>query len=321
LTEHLAETGNAMNKAGRSAAPLPTGRRRLGVAVLTALIAGSALAVGAGWVAPGAAGAAEPDAVVRGAHFSPTTPGVDVYLGSFTGGGNRLWLSSVTYGGVSPYQRIAPGLYTVSMRPAGAAPSTPPVLSWTFDAQPGAAYTVAGVGAGAAVRGVVIKDDLTTPPPGQGRLRVIQAASRAPTATVTTGQGEVLARSTSFGTATPYHSVPAGTWTVRAAGTGTDPVATSSSVAVLPGVSTSVLLLDAKTAGIVLRTVLDSSSSGTTPVGSVPAGGGGTSASVRAALTVGPAAGGVAALVALLAAAAFGLTPPRAYAGGRHVHR
>jgi hypothetical protein len=216
------------------------------------------------------------DAMIRAAHFSPTTPGVDVYLGSFSGASSKEWLSGVRYGAVSPYELLSPGLYTVSMRLHGAASTTKPVLSWTLDARSGHAYTVAGVGSGASVRGVVIPDDLSAPPAGEGRVRVIQAASRAPVATVRAQPGPVIALDTAFATTSAYASVPIGTWHVDATSSDATPaVQTSGTVAVAAGQTTSVLLLDAKNSGITLRTVLDSSGVASAPSGSVPAGGGG----------------------------------------------
>jgi hypothetical protein len=69
--------------------------------------------------------------MLRGAHFSPDTPSVDVYLTSFTGNTETRALSDVGYGDVSDYSPLAPGQYTVGMRPHGADPSTPVVFSWT----------------------------------------------------------------------------------------------------------------------------------------------------------------------------------------------
>ncbi|MCW2527536.1 MAG: cell wall protein [Pseudonocardiales bacterium] len=286
-------------------------------------LAAVALGAGATLVLSGPAHAADTDAVVRGAHFSPTTPGVDVYLGPFSGGSSRIWLNSVSYGAVSPYQRLAPGLYTVSMRPAGTAPSTTPVLTWTLNAQAGKAYTVAGVGAGASVRGIVIDDDLTTPPAGQGRVRVIQAASRAPIATVTATNGPVIASNAAFASTTPYATVPAGTWSLSAQSSETaSPVSTTSSVSVTAGVSTSLLILDAKTSGIELRTVLDSASSGSTPIGSVPAGGGGTAGLPQVFPTSSPSwatATGIGSVSALGVLVGVGVLRRRhANSGGRH---
>jgi hypothetical protein len=217
-------------------------------------------------------------AEVRAAHFSPTTPGVDVYLSSFSGGAATQWLSGVRYGGVSPYRRLSAGLYTIAMRPHGAPASTKPMLSWTLNAKSGAAYTVAGVGAGASVRGVVISDDLSTPPKGSGRVRVIQASSRAPIVTVRADSGPVIARRARFATTTGYADVRAGTWKLQVQSDGTPALSASGSVNVRSGGISSVLLLDSKSSGITVRTLLDASGTGTTPKGSVSTGGGGLGA-------------------------------------------
>ena len=74
------------------------------------------------------------------------TAAVDVYLSAFSGGTSTLWLSSVSYGDVSHYSPINPGVYAVSMRPHGAAASTPAVLTWTVNIAAGSAYTAAAVG-------------------------------------------------------------------------------------------------------------------------------------------------------------------------------
>ena len=214
-------------------------------------------------------------AEVRAAHFSPTTPGVDVYLGSFSGGSSTQWLSGVTYGGVSPYRRLTAGLYTISMRPHGASPSTAPMLSWTLDAKSGGAYTVAGVGAGTSVRGVVITDDLSAPPAGTGRVRVIQASSRAPIVTVRAVSGPVIASRARFATTTGYADVDAGIWKLSVESDGTPALSASGSVDVASGAVTSVLLLDGKSSGIVVRTLLDAAGTGKTPKGGVQTGGGG----------------------------------------------
>lgn len=272
-------------------------RQLLGWGGVTVLSGGAVLIAAAPVQAAPAQNAAMGDAVIRAAHFSPTTPGVDVYLGSFRGTTSKEWLSGVSYGAVSPYERLAPGLYTVAMRPHGAPASSKPVLSWTLNAKSGAAYTVAGVGAGRAVKGVVIPDDLSVPPKGRGRVRVIQASSRAPRTTVVAKSGPVIARDAAFATTTAYATVPAGTWKVEASG-GTPALRSSTSVQVMAGSVQSVLVLDAKAKGITIRTVLDSAAAGVAPVGWVSAGGGGTavrpprSGDGRAA-TVGLAAAGL----------------------------
>ncbi|MGI8667342.1 MAG: DUF4397 domain-containing protein [Jatrophihabitans sp.] len=240
--------------------------------VLLIAAAGSLLAS-----APARAANPAADAVVRAAHLSPTTPGVDIYLSPFTGTKpTTAWLGNIGYGKVTNYQALTPGLYTVAMRPTGASPNTPAMLSWTLDAHSGAAYTVAGVGAGPSVRGVVIPDSLSAPPAGKGRVRVIQAASRAPVASLSATSGTVIAPNASFASVTSYATLSAGVWNVKAVSLSMPSLSTTSPVDVKSGQITSILLLDAKSSGITLRTLVDSSAAAVAPIDAVPAGAGGT---------------------------------------------
>lgn len=270
---------------------LETGAARLGrpgahnraghFLAVTALIGGAGVFLAGPATAAGATGhkAASAYAELRAAHFAPTMPGVDLYLGSFTGTTSKQWLSGVRYGAVSPYRQIKTGLYTVSVRKHGAAASSPAVLSWTLDARAGKAYTVAGVGAGAKVRGIVLADDLSTPPAGDGRVRVIQAASRAASLTVQAVSGPTIIKNARFATASRYRDVPAGTWNLAAASDADSAVKTSATVQVVAGQSLSVLVLDAADGGITVRSLLDSAAPSAMPKGPVDAGGGGTATS------------------------------------------
>jgi Domain of unknown function (DUF4397) len=245
------------------------------------LLGGIALALLAG---PGAVSSsaaptglsAGADAVVRGAHFSPDTPGVDVYLTAVAGGSTTLWLSDVGYGDVSPYHRLAAGLYAVSMRAHGLAASTPPALSWTLNARAGQAYTAAAVGMNKELHGIVLLDEPTPPGAGQARVRVIQAASRAPRASVIAKNGAVVANSVAFATATPYTTVPAGILPVQARSLSAPSVAADASVQLASGSVSSIVVLDGKDSGITIRTVTDAAGAAVIPLGPAPAGGGGT---------------------------------------------
>ncbi len=238
------------------------------------------MATAACLLAPAAVAAPpQTSAMLRGAHLSPDTGNVDVYLTAFSGGTTVLWLAAVGYGDVSPYSRLKPGPYAVSMRPHGAAASTPPALSWTFTAKPGHAYTAAGIGMNAQLRGIILEDQLTPPAAGHGSVRVIQAASRAPHADVIAQGGVVLAKAAPFATSTPYASVPSGTWRVDAQSDANPTLRTSATVPIKSGSVSSVVLLDGKDAGITIRTLTDAAGVANTPIGSVPAGGGGTASS------------------------------------------
>jgi hypothetical protein len=242
------------------------------------------LAVGAAAAAclvPVAASAAprtapsEQNAMIRGAHLSPDTTNVDVYLTGFSGGTTTLWLSSVGYGDVSPYQWLKAGVYAVSMRPHGAAASTPAALSWTLTAKAGHAYTAAGVGMNKDLQGIIIEDQINPPAAGHGLVRVIQAASRAPHADVTAQNGAVLAKSVAFSDTTQYKNLPAGKVKVTAQADGAA-LNTSAMVNIKSSSVSSVVLLDGQHGGLDLRMIPDAAGAATRPLGSVPAGGGGT---------------------------------------------
>ncbi|MCW2541177.1 MAG: hypothetical protein JWN95_2902 [Frankiales bacterium] len=242
------------------------------LATLAVLLAGTAMLI----VPTTSAGGATPaPALVRAAHFSPDTPGVDVYLTAFSGGTTRVWVPNAEYGQVSPYKRVQPGLYVVAMRPHGAAVSTPPVVSWNLDAKSGQAYTAAAIGANKALKTIVLNDNLSLPGTGTGRVRVIQAASRAPKADVDATNGPTVANDLAFASTSAYATVPAGTWTLRAEATTDSSISATAQVPVQSDSVTSLLVLDAPQGGITIRSVLDAAGAGTVPAGSVPAGGGG----------------------------------------------
>ena len=112
---------------------------------------------------------------MRLAHLSPDTPNVDVYMTSYTRPDWKFLLKGVGYGAVSPYQRLQPDRYAVSMRPAGAPASSPPVLSTNVNAAPrqGRSPSPASGRTQTSVSWC-INDDLTLPAPGQARVRVLQ---------------------------------------------------------------------------------------------------------------------------------------------------
>src|SRR5215475_9511685 len=124
--------------------------RPLGLAVLAlGLLSGAA-----------PASASSGSAWVRLAHLSPNTPAVDVYLYSFHNSKALIVVHHVAYGTISGYQKLPAGEYTVAMRAAGASESSTPVISTTVNAQPGRAYTVAGMGPAKGLRLRVLPDRL-----------------------------------------------------------------------------------------------------------------------------------------------------------------
>ncbi len=162
------------------------------------------------------ASAARTGGWLRLAHLSPNTPAVDVYLYSVNNPRAEVVLHHVSYGTVSPYLPAPAGTYTVAMRAAGAAASSPPVLSTAVRVHAGAAYTVAGMGPRDGLRLVVLSETLDVPH-GHSMVRVIQASMREHLVTVRT-KTHLFGRDLAFATATAFQTVRHGDYLVRAVG-------------------------------------------------------------------------------------------------------
>ena len=201
-------------------------------------------------------------------------------------------LRGVGYGAVSPYQRIEPGQYTVSMRGAGAAASSPAVISTNVQVAPGTARTVAGVGKYASLGLTVLNDDLTMPPAGQARVRIIQASGRVPSLDVRAMDGPTIATAAAFASTTPYTAVPSGNWQPELGPSGGE-LATKSDVDLAAGGVYSVIVLDGANNALKVLNQVDSKGAQIVPAGAVDAGFGGTrpASSNWASLALGLGAG------------------------------
>jgi hypothetical protein len=207
---------------------------------------------------------------IRLAHFSPDTPQVDVYLSAFGKPGEPTVLRGVGYGAVSPYQRLDVGSYTVAMRGAGAPDTDPPVISTTVQVQPGAAATVAGMGRKAALKLVMLNDDLAAPDKGQSKVRVINAAMTNPKIDGVDVAGQKLAVGLAFAETTGYTAVPAGHTTVA--------VGTVKRPETLTEGGTYTLVVKDVPSGVDFFSVHDSAAAKKVPIGGVNAGHGGSPA-------------------------------------------
>lgn len=212
---------------------------------------------------------------IRLAHLSPDTPNVDVYLTAFGRPSFNVTIRGVGYGVISDYQRIEPGQYTVSMRAAGAAASTPPVISTNVQVAAGTARTVAGVGKYSSLGLTVINDDLALPPTGQARVRVIHASARVPSMDVKCANGPTIATAAKFATTSEYAAVRAGKWTLEM-GPSAGAVATRSPIDLAAGGVYSVIVLDAKGSGLQVVSRVDAQGAQVVPAGGVDTGFGGT---------------------------------------------
>jgi hypothetical protein len=247
-----------------------------------------------------------PTARVRMAHFSPDAPPTDVYITGFDGS-QHLVLPGLGYGQVSEYLPLEAGDYTFSMRPAGASIDTTAVVTSSAHIEADAAYTFEALGQLSSISSTVLDDDLSSPPAGQARVRVIQAAASTPLVDVSVQTGQVLANQAVFASATGYAPVPAGSINVELSAAVSDPP-TVEQLDLDAGTVNSLVVLDG-TAGHPLRLVkvVDATGMGAAgstqalPSGGIQTGGGGTAPHPSPAPMLPLAA--VAGFLALMAAA------------------
>lgn len=232
-------------------------------------------AVGAitlGLAGPVAAATAPDDAgLVRLTHLSPDTALVDVELSPFSSS-ETIEFSDVGYGQVSDYRSLPAGSYTLSVRPDDE-PQAPPMVTTRVEVLGGGALTLALTGTVDSIQAAALTDDLTPPPAGQSRVRLLQGASTAQTIDVTAIDGPEIASDVAFGTATGYANVPAGPWTLQITPTGGTAQPVTTDVVLAPGSVQTVLVLQ-EGDGLVARVVVDGQSMGQMPSGGVQTGAG-----------------------------------------------
>ncbi len=244
-------------------------RKTLRRSLVPLLLAGLLTALTSGFVPAQAASGT----YLRLAHLSPDTPNVDVTVTNFARPDWAVKLDGVGYGDISGYQRIEPGTYTVAMRAAGADPTSAPVISATLDATDGRAYTVAGLGQFASLALRVLDDDISLPPAGKARMRVVNGAPGAGELTINRAGVPVIERA-AFGQATAYALVDAGASVLQVLPkTG---AATDLPVTLDPGGVYSVLVLE-KNGAFTAEVKADAKGAEVVPAGGIETGGGATS--------------------------------------------
>jgi hypothetical protein len=225
-----------------------------------------------GLAGPAAAVTATDDAgLVRLTHLSPDTALVDVELSPFSSA-ETIKFSDLSYGEISDYNSLPAGSYTLSVRPDDE-PQAPPMVTTRVEVKDGAALTLALTGTADSIQARALTDDLTPPPPGQARVRLLQGAGTAPTIDVTAVDGPQIASDVAFGTATGYANVAAGSWTLQITPTGGTAQPVTTDVVLAPGsVQTVLALQDGER--LEARVVVDGQSMERMPSGGVQAGAG-----------------------------------------------
>jgi Domain of unknown function (DUF4397)/Sortase domain len=221
------------------------------------------------------AAAAQDAGLLRVAHLSPDTPAVDVSLAPLPADGSAVSdpgpdvATGLGYGTVGGYDELPAGRYAVSIRAAGAPPSTPPVLTAEVEVTAGTARTAIVGGRFADLTLQAVPDDLSTPPAGAARVRVLAAAGSAGPLDVTLA-GTPLARELPFATAGRYVPVPAGAAALSVDGR---PVP-GPGLRLAAGAVVSLLVLDGPDGALDVRVVVDAAGPAEVPTGAVAAGSG-----------------------------------------------
>jgi Domain of unknown function (DUF4397) len=257
--------------------------RLLVAAMVTAVVALAGL---------GSAQAAPAQGWLRFGHFANGTGAVDIYVDG------ALSSKNVGFEQVTPYARVAAGPHALAIRAAGSAPSASPLMTTSASVAVGSAATVAAFTDQSGLSTHVYVDDLSAPPSGRAKLRIVPTLSGQPSVNVyaapsTTpnqpptvsaanvglslaGAGKpALFNSVTFALATPYADVPAGVYDVevRAAGTG-QLLLTGQNWPVLAGTVATLVVLTGPS-GPTLEVLRDAAGALSSPTGGLATGAGG----------------------------------------------
>jgi hypothetical protein len=186
------------------------------------------------------------NALVRVVHASADAPAVDVAVNG------QVAFEAIPFKGFTGFTPLPAGTYTVQLRPAG---TTTNVHTEQFTIQAGGTYTFVAVGrlsGGQPLQVIGIGDELTPPPMGQVKFRVMHAASLAPAVDVyatapyfTLAGSNPILTNVPFTIASGYFTVPAGLYQARVAVAGTRTVAIRSApLSLTGGIVRTILAID-----------------------------------------------------------------------------
>lgn len=156
----------------------------------------------------------QPFSYLRLFHAVPGAPSVDVYAN------NSLMASGLPYKGFTEYLQIVPATYHIQVFRAG---TTGPVLLDTLVEVPGQSInTAAVVGTPSSMSVRTFFETVVQIPPGQLYLRFANLVADGPDMDLVLSNGTELFGDVSFGMATNYTQIPAGTYVFHIQQSGTD---------------------------------------------------------------------------------------------------
>lgn len=151
---------------------------------------------------------------LRAVHASPDAPAVDVAVDG------TVAFPGLSFPSVASYINSTPGRHSVRVFPAGDQQAAP-LLDTTVNLTPNTDHTLVVVGRSTALEPLLLRDDNSTTPPGQARLRLVHASPDAPPVDVAIAGGPVLFSDVAYKEVGDYVTRTAGTVSleVREAGT------------------------------------------------------------------------------------------------------
>ncbi len=217
---------------------------------------------------------------IRFGHFASDNGPVTVRLDDTT------ISTDATFETVTPYHAVTPGAHTLTV-----ATSNGTETSTTVTVAGGGAVTVSAVQGGS---GLVLRwfaDDLSPPPAGQAKVRLIDTTISLPEARAqfvatsidpnalqgaTSNPNVVVTDTTTFPQASPYIPIPAGLYRVNILGNTGNGVVSGKNWTVNAGSVVSLVVLHAPT-GATLEVLADAAGAAAAPVGGMATGFGGAS--------------------------------------------
>lgn len=165
------------------------------------------------WGVVGCESSSTSEADLRVAHLSPDAPALDVFFG-----GTQQLIQGLSFPNSTTYQNLDTGIATFEISPTGAAPAGNILQFQDVLLMDDAAYTIVIYDRVATIAGLILEDNLSTPPGGNIRLRVMHAAAGVGQVDIfnilAAGSPSLLYENLNLGEAGGAVELPAGTYTL-----------------------------------------------------------------------------------------------------------
>ncbi len=218
-------------------------------------------------IAKGERAAAPATGFARAGHFAPDKGPVDLLVDG------KVAAKGLTYKHVTPYLAVPAGPHSFVLR----TPEGKVVLRAEAGIPANGAVTIGAVTTRAGLAGNVYDDRLQTPPAGTALVRFVHTAPAATKVDISVAGGPELAKNVGYPSATPYHSIKAGTYDINVRAVKTNKVLLHiTKWTAAPGSQSSVVLVNTSKGTLDAVPFTDSAMVPAAPKGAAATGFGGT---------------------------------------------